>query len=201
MRAGAVARVAPTVVGRWVRLGGVTIHQDHPFATPPELREPLRRLRGQLAAPVTVWTCGELPRAYGWTVSSLMVADGNPAEVVGLLDRDTDFADALAEADRFSVNVLARGQQQLAEVFADLAPSPGGRFRTGEWIMTDWGPRLTDAVAWFGVRRDPEPGSSGWFWRVQGAIEAIEVPALPPEPLVHLRGQSRKPTIDSQGAR
>jgi hypothetical protein len=38
---------------RPIRIGG-----QHPFATPPELRSPARRLRGRLLAPVTVWTAG-----------------------------------------------------------------------------------------------------------------------------------------------
>jgi 3-hydroxy-9,10-secoandrosta-1,3,5(10)-triene-9,17-dione monooxygenase reductase component len=36
-----------------IRIGG-----QPPFAVPPERRDPTRRLRGRLVAPVTVWTAG-----------------------------------------------------------------------------------------------------------------------------------------------
>ena len=33
---------------------GGHIHEEHPFATPAELRDPVRQLRGRLAVPVTI---------------------------------------------------------------------------------------------------------------------------------------------------
>src|SRR5919197_877292 len=56
-----------------IRVGG-----RHPFTTPPERRDPARRLRGRLLAPVTVWTAGHPPATAGLTVSSLLVAEGRP---------------------------------------------------------------------------------------------------------------------------
>ena len=43
--------------------GGV--HEDHPFETPDEQRDPARRFRGRLAAPVTVITAGNGERSTG----------------------------------------------------------------------------------------------------------------------------------------
>jgi hypothetical protein len=34
----------------------IRIWRQPPFAVPPERRDPARRLRGRLVAPVTVWT-------------------------------------------------------------------------------------------------------------------------------------------------
>ena len=69
----------------------MSIHTEHPFATPEGDRDPLRRLRGRMAAPVTVWTTGTGAGRHGLTISSVVVAEGEPAHVLGLVDEDTDF--------------------------------------------------------------------------------------------------------------
>ena len=56
----------------------MTIHSTDPFATPEEQRSPLRRLRGRLAAPVTLWTADGPAGPAGLTVSSMLVAEGEP---------------------------------------------------------------------------------------------------------------------------
>ena len=38
--------------------GVVTIHPDHPFQSPPEQRDPVRRWRGRLGGTVSLWTSG-----------------------------------------------------------------------------------------------------------------------------------------------
>ena len=48
---------------------------------------PVRRLRGRLAAPVTLWTA---PGPAGLTVSSTLVADGEPGRLLGLIDEECD---------------------------------------------------------------------------------------------------------------
>lgn len=64
---------------------GGRIHFEHPFATPLEERDPTRRFRGRLAAPVTVWTSGAVSGRGGLTVSSLLVAEGDPGIILGLV--------------------------------------------------------------------------------------------------------------------
>src|ERR671913_178577 len=53
---------------------GAQIHSSDPFATPEQDKSPVRRLRGRLAAGVTLWTT---TGPAGLTVSSMMVADGD----------------------------------------------------------------------------------------------------------------------------
>jgi hypothetical protein len=48
----------------------IRVGREPPFAVPPERRDPVRRLRGRLVAPVTVWTAGRPPGGAGLTVSS-----------------------------------------------------------------------------------------------------------------------------------
>jgi 3-hydroxy-9,10-secoandrosta-1,3,5(10)-triene-9,17-dione monooxygenase reductase component len=53
------------------------IQLQPPFAVPAERRDPARRLRGRLVAPVTVRTAGHLPGGAGLTVSSVLVAEAS----------------------------------------------------------------------------------------------------------------------------
>lgn len=181
----------------------MSIHSGNPFVEPPSERNPLRRLRARLPAPVTVWTTGGGVGRVGLTVSSILVADGDPGEVLGLIDGDSDFADALevSTGGRMAISVLGQGEQAVADVFAGLAPSPGGMFRTGQWADTEWGPILVGAPAWLGVRLGPhhdEAGHdqakhdhAGWARLVRARIERIEIAHPPSDPLVYLRGRYR----------
>jgi hypothetical protein len=72
----------------------VTIHSDHPFLPPEGERDPLRRFRGRMIAPVSVWTAYAGERRVGWTVSSMLVVDGPQPTLLGLLDPDADLTEA-----------------------------------------------------------------------------------------------------------
>src|SRR5436305_10995250 len=103
----------------------MTIHSTDPFATPEGERSPVRRVRGRLAAPVTLWTA---PGPAGLTVSSVLIADGTPGRVLGLVDGESELWEAASSAGRFSVIPLTAEDRQLADRFAGLLPSPGGLF-------------------------------------------------------------------------
>jgi len=162
----------------------VTIHASHPFPTP---EDPVRRLRARLGGQVSLWTAGAGPARAGLTVSSLMVAGGDPAHVVGLVDPDSDLRDAVEETGRAVVALLQWPHRDLAEAFAGTAPSPGGPFRTGEFSRTDWGPRLVDAPTWAGVRL-VSATPLGWSTLLTCAVEHLEV-GDDGEPLIHRRGR------------
>jgi len=167
----------------------VTIHSDHPFVPPEGERDPLRRLRGRLPSPVSVWTTGTGAGREGLTISSLLVADGEPGRVLGLVDADSDFWDA--DPSTWVVNVLGSEHRFLADAFAGTAPAPGGRFRLGTWTDSDWGPVLTGTAGWMGVRlADAEPRQVGWGLLVEGVIEHVEVGDA--DAMVHVRGRYRE---------
>lgn len=148
-------------------------------------------MRGKMAAPVTVWAAGQGRRASGLTVSSMLIADGDPAFVLGLVDEDSDFWDD--EPDVFMVNLLAPGHEFMADAFAGTAPAPGGPFTLATWTDTPWGPRLADASGWLGVRRVPgEPQHVGWGLLIQAQIEHIEVGEA--TSLMHVRGRYSEAT-------
>lgn len=178
----------------------MTIHSEHPFATPVGDRDPLRRLRGRTTSPVSLWTAGVGRDRAGWTVSSFLLADGDPAEVVGLLDEDSDLAALLTtgegaaeEGATLVLTLLGWEQRALADAFAGLAPAPGGVFRLGTWTDSEWGPVLDGSAGWAGVRLRPGPvDHAGWGLLVRGTVEHVELPDPPAGGLlVHAHGRYR----------
>jgi 3-hydroxy-9,10-secoandrosta-1,3,5(10)-triene-9,17-dione monooxygenase reductase component len=164
----------------------VSIHASDPFATPDELKSPVRRLRGRLPAAVTLWTAST---DRGLTVSSTLVVDGDPGVVLGLIDEESDLWEAAQASGRFAVSLLAEPDRQLADRFAGLLPSPGGLFATGEWQQTDWGP-VPAARSWAGCRLAGAT-PKGWSLLVEGALEHIDL-LEPRSSLVHERGRYRR---------
>lgn len=154
----------------------MTIHSEHPFLPPPEQRDPARRLRGLLPSPVSIWTSASGGQRDGWTISSMLVANGEPAELVALVDEDCEWWELFRATRLATVNVLGTGHGGLSDVFARVAPSPGGPFRSGEWESGSHGPRLMGAAARAGVRLlDDDPDHAGWGLLVRAIVEWIEL--------------------------
>jgi 3-hydroxy-9,10-secoandrosta-1,3,5(10)-triene-9,17-dione monooxygenase reductase component len=175
----------------------VTIHSDHPFLPPEHERSPVRRLRGRLTAGVTLWTApGDRPA--GLTVSSMLVADGEPGRVVALIDPDSDLFAALARSRTFAVSWLTYHDRSLADAFAGVAPAPGGPFRLAQWQDTQWGPVLDTATTWAGCRlAEEQPREVGWALLVEGVLEHIELGEEQASPLTHRRGRYLRPDSDA----
>jgi flavin reductase (DIM6/NTAB) family NADH-FMN oxidoreductase RutF len=172
----------------------VTIHSDHPFLPPEAERDPARRLRGRLGATVSLWTSGVAVARVGLTVSSYLVAPGEPPHMLALLDPESDLAEGLVETRVGVVQLLEWQHRDLADAFAGIAPAPGGAFRLGEWAQTEWGPRLVGASAWAGIRLvDADPREVGWSLLVEAVIEHIEI-TEEHQPLVHRRGRYLRPS-------
>lgn len=168
----------------------MTIHDTHPFAT-GQPRRPLRRFRGRLPAPVTIWAAHNEPRPAGLTVSSVVVADGEPGEVIGLIDPASELFEAVMGQHRWAVSLLAHDDRQLADAMAGLAPAPGGPFRLAQWRDTDWGPVLATSPGWLGARLAAEPVETGWSMLVRGVVEAIEIDEGV-APVAYVRGNYRQ---------
>jgi 3-hydroxy-9,10-secoandrosta-1,3,5(10)-triene-9,17-dione monooxygenase reductase component len=173
---------------RFLQSAAMTGPQD-PFATPMELRNPARRFRGRLAAPVTLWTAGAPGSPSGLTVSSLLVAEGEPSSILGLLNPMTDLWEALHATRAFVVHVLERRHRVLAERFAGTRPSPGGLFHGVDVEDSSWGPRVADLPDRAYCRLQ---GSLdvGWQHLVRGTIERVELGGLD-DPLTYFRGRYR----------
>jgi 3-hydroxy-9,10-secoandrosta-1,3,5(10)-triene-9,17-dione monooxygenase reductase component len=167
----------------------IRVGMQDPFAVPPERRDPARRLRGRLVAPVTVWTAGHRSTGAGLTVSSVLVAEGQPARLLGLIDPTSAFWEAAQEARAFVVHILAASDQALAERFSEIRPPLRGPFDGLEVAESPWGPvlggrrpraacRLTESVPF------------GYAELVQGVIERLELHDLE-DPLAYLHGSYR----------
>lgn len=173
----------------------MTIHSEHPFLEPEHERDPARRLRGRMGGAVTLLTAGSGEARAGLTVSSLMVAHGDPAHLLALVDPDSELADALRDTGRGVAQLLSWPHRELADAFAGIAPAPGGAFRLGSWTDTEWGPLLDGVSAWAGFAL---AGTTevGWSMLVDGVLERIDL-ADPDEPLVHRRGRYVRPVSTS----
>jgi flavin reductase (DIM6/NTAB) family NADH-FMN oxidoreductase RutF len=165
----------------------VTIHDSHPFADPDPDRDPARRFRGRIGGTVTLWTAGAEAERAGLTLSSVLVVLGEPARVLGLVDPDSDLADAVARTGRAVVQLLTWPDRDLAEGFAGTAPAPGGVFRQADFVDTEWGPRLAHATTWAGVRLE-ESSEVGWSRLLTCVVDHVEI-GEDTDPLVHRRGR------------
>lgn len=169
----------------------MTIHTTDPFATPEPERSPVRRFRGRLASPVTLWTAAGRRGNVGLTVSSTIVAEGEPARLLGVLDPESDLAAALEPGSRFAVTPLVEQERQLADRFAGLMPAPGGVFVGYEWRDTGYGPVLAGPRSWAGCEV-AAVRPLGWGVAVEAVIaEVVIAPDEPGGPLVHFRGRYR----------
>ena len=165
----------------------MTIHSSHPFPTEPD---PVRRLRGRLGGAVSLCTCGDSAVRADWaglTVTSVLVAGGEPGRVLGLLDPDADLTERLLEVRTGVVQLLSWRHRDLADAFAGVTPAPGGAWRLGEWIETAAGPRLSDASVSAEVTVEREE-PLGWSTLVVCTLGEIEL-ADDDEALLHRRGR------------
>ena len=165
----------------------MTIHSHHPFADPASERDPVRRFRGRLGGAVSLWTSGAGRDRTGLTVSSMVVAAGEPARLLALLDPDADLAETITATGRAVVQLLSRPDRDLAEMFAGTAPAPGGVFAHAAFEDTEWGPRLSSATSWAGVEVEGVR-EVGWSSLVTVVVVAITV-GEDDDPLVHRRGR------------
>jgi flavin reductase (DIM6/NTAB) family NADH-FMN oxidoreductase RutF len=163
------------------------IHDEHPFAQPEADRDPIRRFRGRLSAPVTIITAGSEAQPVGLTVSSIIVGgDAASGRVHFVLGPESYVWDVIQETGRFVVHVLDETQRALADSFAGVRPSPGGPFRGLAVADSPHGPVLTDCATRAACVFDDVLEHDDYLL-VSGTIEAVELEALS-NPLQWFRG-------------
>jgi 3-hydroxy-9,10-secoandrosta-1,3,5(10)-triene-9,17-dione monooxygenase reductase component len=166
--------------------GNSRIGQSDPFATPPEDRDPVRRLRGRLAAPVTVWTARDAAGTpAGITMSSVLVVEGEPPELLGLVDPLSAFWHAVEETGSFVVQVLASDHVSAAKKFA--LQIPVDPFEGESLTLTPWGPVLSQVTTWAGCTLI-DSVSAGYALLVRASLDDITLSEVTARPLVHFRG-------------
>lgn len=152
-----------------------------------------------MLAPVTLWTGYADARPVGWTVSSVLLADGPEPALVGLLDPDADLTEAITpegehaaaapgDGNKVAISLLGWQHRRLPDAFAGLAPAPGGPFTLGTWTDTDYGPVLADAPGWLGATVI-EARLLGWSTLLTARIDQVEIGPDDDQLLGHLRGR------------
>lgn len=165
----------------------MTIHSSNPFATDPD---PVRRFRGRLGGAVSLWTTGAGAARAGLTVASVMVANGSPGRLLGLLDPDATLTEELLRTGLGVVQLLEWDDRDLADAFGGVAPAPGGPFLSGTWQETEHGPLLEGRThALVAVESAVEVG---WSLLVTTTMEQV-VMVEERRPLEHRRGRYRTP--------
>ncbi len=159
---------------------GASVRYGNPWAEPPEARDPVRRLRGHLVLPVTVWVAagdgdegGQPMLPVGLTVSSVVVSQGAPPMLAGLISPASDFADVLgaSASGRFAVHLLGSAHRRLAQHFAGELPAPAELLLT---TLSPYGP-LLEAVRERLLCRMTASKPFGWSLLVEAEVEGTEV--------------------------
>lgn len=163
------------------------IHDEHPFGDPEPERDPIRRFRGRLAAPVTVVTSGTPDRRAGLTVSSIVIVEGEAPTIFFLCATVNDVWDEIVATGAFVVHVLEKRHRDLSDRFAGYRPSPGGPFSGLAVTDTEFGPVLDDvptrAHCRYTGHRD-----AGHLVLVEAEVDRVELDDLR-EPLQYFRGR------------
>jgi flavin reductase (DIM6/NTAB) family NADH-FMN oxidoreductase RutF len=121
-------------------------------------------------------------------VTSLVVAPGEPARVLALVDPDADLAEAVLDTGTAVVQLLRWDHRDLADAFAGVAPAPGGAFRMGRWEQTQWGPLLEGVTGWAGVRLASTHADVGWSTLLDCEVEHVVI-GPDDDALAHRRGR------------
>ena len=134
-----------------------------------ELRAVMRRFPAGVAV-VTVDVGGQ---PVGLTVASLVSLSLEPPLVGVAVRRDAALHELLREADEFAVNLLAEGQDDLAQHFARGVP-PIALWERIALRASDGPPELDGALGWLRCRRlDEHPTGDHTFF--VGTVESAEL--------------------------
>jgi 3-hydroxy-9,10-secoandrosta-1,3,5(10)-triene-9,17-dione monooxygenase reductase component len=127
-----------------------------------------------LPAPVTVWTAGGA-NWVGLTLSSVLLTQGQPGRLIGLIGPDSDLAEAVEQHGTFVVHLLADRPEhrRLAQHFAGSLPADAAML---EVESSEYGPRLLAAPDQLACRvKDVRP--CGWSQLVEAEVERTRLGA------------------------
>jgi 3-hydroxy-9,10-secoandrosta-1,3,5(10)-triene-9,17-dione monooxygenase reductase component len=166
------------------------IHDEHPFADPEDQRDPIRRFRGRLSAPVTIVTAGSQDSRTGLTVSSLVLAGDGEPRIHFVLGPDSYLWDAIQANEKFVVHILDASQHALSDQFAGIRPSPGGPFARVDISDSTHGPVLASCRTRAYCALGSVVEGDGYLL-VEGVVESVDLHDLT-TPLQWFRGSYRE---------
>lgn len=151
----------------------------------------MRAARRRWAGGVAVVLAADGAGWRGATVGAFAVVSLEPALVMVCLDREGRMGELVAGDGAFTVSVLERRHEFLAERFAGRAPLPDARLSGVAHQPAPSGvPYLTGALAWFDCRvRDVHDG--GDHRLVVGEVTTVGSGDDTDDPLVYYEGRYR----------
>lgn len=116
-----------------------------------ELRAQFLRNMRSVPGPLAVVAAAEGPVRAGLTATAWNSLSADPPMLIACINRKASAHDLIQRVKGFSVNLLAKGSNELVAVFAGQRGLRGGdRFSPGDWQDGPQGqPMLIDAVAAF----------------------------------------------------
>jgi flavin reductase (DIM6/NTAB) family NADH-FMN oxidoreductase RutF len=118
--------------------------------------ESFKDVLGAVVAPVSVVTTASDGRPHGTTVSSFCSLSLDPPLVLVSLDAGSELLRLVRASERFAINVLADGQEQLATHFAQKGSD---KFGNVAWDESHGLPRLPGSRGYIACRLEREaPG-------------------------------------------
>jgi len=144
-----------------------------------------RAAMGLLPAGVTVVTAPGPGGPAGATASAVTSLSLEPMLMLACLDRGSRTLLAVQAANRFAVNVLGAGQEEVARAFSSKAPV-ADKWDGIEWSERAGAPAIDGAIVWV-VCELHDVIAGGDHVIVTGAVEDLDAPGG--EPLLHYRGE------------
>lgn len=148
-----------------------------------------KRAAGSWVSGLTIVTVANGDRRHGMTASAFSAVSAKPPQVLVCCDRGSATHALIQEVGAFTVSILARGQQDLSELFADKQRNEI-RFDELDYATGATGcPRIPGALAHLdcSVAESYEAGTHAIYI---GLVEATDIHDK--EPLVYFRGRHRQ---------
>jgi flavin reductase (DIM6/NTAB) family NADH-FMN oxidoreductase RutF len=146
-----------------------------------------RSVMGNFATGVTVITATGPQGAVGMTANALASLSLEPLLLLVAFDNTARTLAVVKDTERFGVNVLAAGQEELARTFASKLPEPE-KFAGVPYTMHEGLPVIDGALAWVGCRLEQLVAGGDHTIGI-GAVESAE--ASDGAPLIWFRGAYR----------
>jgi flavin reductase (DIM6/NTAB) family NADH-FMN oxidoreductase RutF len=146
-----------------------------------------RSVMGNFVTGVTVVTAAGPNGPVGMTANAVASLSLEPLLLLVAFDNSARTLQVVRDTERFGVNVLAQGQQELARLFASKAPEDA-KFAGVPHQVHDGIPVIEGVLAWVGCRLERlVPGGDHTIGI--GAVESAE--AGDGTPLIWFRGTYR----------
>ena len=146
-----------------------------------------RSVMGNFATGVTVVTAAGPAGPVGMTANAVCSLSLDPLLLLVCFDNSARTLGVVRDRERFGVNVLAAGQEELARLFASKTPEDE-KFAGVAHSVHDGIPVIDGALAWVGCRLERLVGGGDHTIGI-GAVESAE--AGEGSPLLWFRGSYR----------